>query len=486
MTAENSTRNPAEKVLHFARSYVFLVGLPIVAIVWILSGMPSSPISGSASGAADATRATPGAAMPNLLLLLAQVVVILVASRAVGRLLRRLGQPQVIGEMAAGILLGPSFLGLLAPEFSAALFPATSLGFLSALSQIGIVLYMFVVGLELDPAVLRGRTEAALLTSHTSISAPFLLAVVLAIVLYPEFSGPGMSFPQFAMFIGAAMSVTAFPVLARILAERDLLNSRVGALAITGAAVGDLTAWCILAYVSAMVRTSSVNHPLWLTIGGTVLFSVLVLTVGRRIFTGLATRFERQGYASADLLAVVIVAGLAGAVVTEWLGVHALFGAFLVGAAMPKQGGFANVIRDRFADVLTVLLLPLFFAFTGLRTRLGLIHGAEMWLICGAIIAVAIAGKLGGSALASRLSGLGWRESAAVGILMNTRGLIELVFLNVGLELGVISPPLFAMMVLMALVTTLMTTPLLAWVWPAGAKSSPQRNHPGRSVPRAS
>ncbi|MBI3404085.1 MAG: cation:proton antiporter [Acidobacteria bacterium] len=463
--AEHTSNQSSVPLLHFGRSYVLLVGLPLLGIAWVLSRSWTLPAS-SAAIPADLPKSSQFSGSTDLFLLLSQVVVILLVSRILGRLLRRVGQPQVVGEMAAGILLGPSFLGVIFPQVSNAIFPDSSLGFINALSQVGIVLFLFVVGLELDPALLRGRTQTAVLTSHASITMPFFMAVLLAQFLYPHLSGAGIAYPQFALFLGAAMSVTAFPVLARILTERNLLTSRLGMIAITCAAVDDVSAWCILAAVSALVRNASAGHPIWLTAGGTIVYAALVLTVGRKLLAGLATRFERKGAVTADMVAVVIVSGLMGAMVTEWLGVHALFGAFVMGAAMPKHPKFVSALRERFVEVLTVLLLPLFFAYTGLRTQLGLIHGAEMWGYCAAIVAVAIAGKLGGSTLASRLSGLSWRESTAIGILMNTRGLIELVFLNIGLELGVLSPPLFAMMVLMALGTTLMTTPLIAWIWP--------------------
>lgn len=452
----------------FGLLYLLLVGLPLAGValvLWAGAGLEPQPHSGTRG---EGPQATPGS-LPSLLLLLTQIAVIIAVARIAGRVLRMLGQPQVIGEMAAGILLGPSLLGAIAPEFWSALFTPESLGYLNALSQVGVVLFMFVVGLELNPAIMQGHKHVALLTSHTSITAPFLLGVAVAWPLYPSLAGEGVRFPQFALFIGAAMSVTAFPVLARILTERKLLGTRLGAVAITCAAVDDVTAWCILAAVAALVRTSTDGHPLWFTALGTLAFAGFMLIVGRRLLARLADRVQQKGQVSGDMTAFCILVALGGAWVTEWLGVHALFGAFLVGVAMPKHPGLTRALLDRLEELLVVLLLPLFFAFTGLRTKLGLISGADLWLICGLIIAVAIAGKLGGSTLAARASGLTWRESTAVGVLMNTRGLVELVFLNIGLELGVLSPTLFAMMVLMALVTTLMTTPLLGLVWPAGA-----------------
>jgi Kef-type K+ transport system membrane component KefB len=462
-----SLRRPALK--KFGLLYLVLVGLPVLGIAMLLaagSGLDPKPLTVPLNGTAGA-QASGGL---SLLLLLTQIAVIVAAARAAGTLLRKIGQPQVIGEMAAGIFLGPSLLGAVAPHSWSQLFTPESLGYLNALSQVGVVLFMFVVGLELNPATIQEYRHTAVLTSHTSITAPFLLGVLVAWPLYPSLAGEGVKFPQFALFLGAAMSVTAFPVLARILTERNLLGTRVGVVALTCAAVDDVTAWCILAAVAALVRSTANGHPLWVTILGTIAFAGLMLTVGRRLLERfLVQRVEKSGQVTGDMTAFAILLALGGAWVTEWLGVHALFGAFLVGVSMPKHPKLTGALLGRIEEVLIVLLLPLYFAFTGLRTKLGLISGSYLWVMCVLIIVVAIVGKLGGSAVASRMSGLSWRESAAVGTLMNTRGLVELVFLNLGLELGVLSPTLFAMLVLMALTTTLMTTPLIAWIWPSAS-----------------
>ena len=405
--------------------------------------------------------------MPNLLLLLVQIGVVLVAARLVGLLFRRIHQPQVVGEMVAGILLGPSLLGWAVPEISARLFPAASLGFLNSISQIGLLIFMFLVGLELDPKLLRGKSHTAVVTSHASIVAPFLLGALLSLLLYPRLSDDSVTFTGFALFMGAAMSVTAFPVLARILSERGLTKTRVGAVAIACAAVDDVTAWCILAGVVAVVRSGTGAHSLWITLAGSAAFVLVMLGLVRPVLARLEGAFHRRGTLTQDLLGGVLLLGLASAWVTEYLGIHALFGAFLAGAVMPKGERFVHALTEKLEDVTVVLLLPLFFAFTGLRTAFGLLEGAEMWGYAALIILVAVAGKWGGSTLAARFTGMTWRESGAVGVLMNTRGLMELVILNIGLDIGVISPALFAMMVLMALVTTFMTSPLLEWIYPA-------------------
>lgn len=409
--------------------------------------------------------------MPNLLLLLVQVGVIVIAARGVGLLFRRIHQPQVMGEMVAGILLGPSFLGWAMPDVSAWLFAPGSLGFLSSISQVGLLVFMFLVGLELNPGLLRGRGHTAVVTSHVSITIPFFLGALLAVFLYPRLSDSGVAFTGFALFMGAAMSVTAFPVLARILTERDLLGTRVGAVTLACAAVDDVTAWCILAGVVVLVRADGAGLPLWVTVAGSAAFVGLMIVVARRFLAGLQRKYDRLGgVVSQDMLALVLLVALASAWATEWLGIHALFGAFLAGAVMPKGEGFVAALAEKLEDFTVVLFLPLFFAFTGLRTSIGLVSGAEMWGYCALIVAVAVAGKFGGSTMAARLTGMPLRESAALGVLMNTRGLMELVILNVGLEIGVISPALFTMMVLMALVTTFMTTPLLVWIYPQAAR----------------
>lgn len=407
--------------------------------------------------------------MLNLRILLLQIAVVLIASRVVGLAFRRLRQPQVVGEMVAGIILGPSVLGWLAPGLAGTLFPPDSLGYLNALSQVGLVAFMFLVGLELNPKLLRGRGEAAVLTSHVSIVVPFFLGTMLAVFLYPRLSDDGVRFSHFALFLGTAMSVTAFPVLARILTERRMLSHPVGVVAIACAAVDDVTAWCVLAGVVVVVRAGASENPLWLTVGGTLGFVAVMIFGVRRLLTAFETAYRRRGRITQDLLGGILLLVLASAWLTDRLGIHALFGAFLVGAILPKDPAFVRALTERLEDLVVVLLLPLFFAFTGLRTRIGLVNGGEMWFYTGLIMAVAVIGKLGGSLIAARASGIGWRESTAIGVLLNTRGLMELVVLNIGLDIGVISPALFAMMVLMALATTFMTTPLLELVYPMRA-----------------
>jgi Kef-type K+ transport system membrane component KefB len=403
--------------------------------------------------------------MPHLPTLFLQLAVVLSAARVVGFLFRKMRQPQVVGEMFAGILLGPSLLGWVAPGAFAAIFPPDSLGFLNALSQFGLVIFMFLVGLELEPGLVRKRKSETLATAYFSIAVPFVMSVALAIYLYPRLSDGSVAFPHFALFMGIAMSITAFPVLARILTERKLVNSELGAISLACAAFNDVTGWSILAGVVLLVRVQERASGIWLLLVGSVVYVLAMFFVVRPMLRKLVTLYDRRGTVSKDNLAMVVVLVLASGWVTEQLGVHALFGAFLMGTIMPKSPGFSRELSAKLHDAAVVLLLPLFFAFTGLRTSVGLLRGGEMWLYLGIIVLVAIAGKFGGATIAARLAGLDWRMASSVGILMNTRGLMELVVLNIGLELGILSSALFAMMVLMALLTTFMTAPVLEWIY---------------------
>jgi Kef-type K+ transport system membrane component KefB len=404
--------------------------------------------------------------MSPVVTLILEIVVIIVAARAFGLLFRLINQPQVVGEMVAGILLGPSLLGWAAPKISEVLFPLSSLNYLNGFSTVGILIYIFLVGMALNHNELKSHEHAAILSSHVSIIVPFLLGVLLSLFLYTRFSDDGVSFLGFALFIGAAMSITAFPVLARILTDRSMLDTRLGSMAIACAAVDDITGWCILAYIVVVIRAQKGSTPVWVTVVGTITFVLLMVYVIKPLVRGFLTVYKRRGQLSESVIALLLIFILVSALITERLGIHLLFGAFLAGVIMPKERAFVRHILERIESLTVVLLLPLFFAFTGLRMNLHSLKGGGMWLCCAAVILVAIAGKLGGSMMAARAAGLCWRDAAGIGILMNTRGLMELVILNIGLDIGVISPVVFSMMVLMALVTTFMTSPLLEWVCP--------------------
>lgn len=402
-----------------------------------------------------------------VLILLVQIAIVLGVSQLMGRLFEVINQPKVMGEMIAGILLGPSLLGWLWPEFWQTLFPPTTTPYLSVLSQLGVIFFLFLIGLELDPKLLRHRGHAAVVVSHASIVAPFVLGGALAIFLYPLLFNdtPAMRFSSVALFMGAAMSITAFPVLARILTERNLHKTPVGAITITCAAVDDVTAWCMLAFVVGFARADGLM-PALATAGASAVYIGVMLFVVRPLLGRLERLQDRQGGLGRGIVSIVFLLVLASAAITEAIGIHALFGAFLMGAIMPKGSRFVRGLTDKIEDFVIVVLLPIFFAYTGLRTQIGLINSTELWILTGLIILVACAGKFGGSTVAARVCGMTWRESAAIGILMNTRGLMELVILNIGRDLGVITDAVFVMMVLMAIVTTFLTTPILNWVYP--------------------
>jgi Kef-type K+ transport system membrane component KefB len=399
--------------------------------------------------------------------LLAQVVVVLLAARLLGAVFRRIHQPHVVGEMVAGILLGPSLLGWAAPEVSRALFPPEGLGALNALSQVGLLIFMFLLGLQMDHRQLGSRAGAVLSISLASMVVPFALGAGLAVYLHPLLAPPGVPLTGFALFMGAAMSVTAFPVLARIITERGLLHTRLGTLALACAALDDVIAWCVLAAVVALIRAGAGPLPPWAMVAGAAAFVAVMVLGVRPLLARLTAGFSGDGNRQREALGLVLLVVLAAAWTTEALGLHALFGAFLAGVVMPRGRIVAEAVATRLEDATVVLLLPLFFAFTGLRTHVEMVQGGGMWGLAALVIVVAVAGKFGASALAARMAGMDWRESAAIGVLMNTRGLMELVILNVGLEIGVISPALFAIMVVMAIFSTVMTTPLLEWIYPA-------------------
>lgn len=386
------------------------------------------------------------------------LVSILIVSRLLGALFQRLRQPRVIGEIVAGLVLGPSLLGTLWPQGQVLLFPPEVSPFLAVLSQMGVLLFLFLVGLELDPASLRGRVHASIAVSHASIVVPFALGSSLALLLYPRYATSDVPFAVFALFLGISLSVTAFPVLARILTDRGMHKTRLGSLALTCAAVDDVTAWCLLAALVSLVQAG--GGPIWkpAVLAAAYLAAMLLFVrpLVHRLVAMHGGRAFRQG-----LLALALAAVLLSSLATECIGVHAIFGAFVLGAVFPADAPMVREIRSRIEDFVLVLLLPVFFAHTGLRTRIGLVDGVESWVICALVIAAASVGKFGGSFVAARLSGIPAGDSARLGILMNTRGLMELVVLNLGLDLGVLSPTLFAMLVLMALVTTFATAPAL-------------------------
>jgi Kef-type K+ transport system membrane component KefB len=405
----------------------------------------------------------------TLLHLLLSVLVVVALAQLSGLFFRRFGQPEVIGEMFAGILLGPSVFGRLAPELSAFLLPTSITPYLRAVAQIGVVLYMFLVGLELDVRQLRQRAGTALVISASGIAVPLVLGSSVAGLLYTHTAPAGVSAFLFGAFFCVALSVTAFPVLARIVSERQLDGTMVGTLALTCAAADDISAWCLLSIVVSFAQANPSDG--LVTVCLAAAYVGLMLVFVRPLFLRLVAWEETNARLSRSTLAMLICALLVSALVTEWIGIHALFGSFLVGALIPAESRLAHRATAELQNVVSVLFLPIFFAFTGLRTQLSLVSGATAWGLCGLIVMVAFLGKAGGVSLAARVCGVPWRESLSLGALMNTRGLMELIVLNVGLDLGIIGPSLFAMMVVMALVTTCAAGPLLSLLGAQGTRA---------------
>jgi Kef-type K+ transport system membrane component KefB len=395
-----------------------------------------------------------------LAILILQIVTIIFASRVFGFLFNKIRQPTVIGEIIAGIILGPSVVGFLFPEFSVFLFPSGSLANLQFLSQVGLILFMFFIGLELDWKVVKNQAHDAVVISHASIVFPYFLGMVLAYFLYTDLAPDNISFLSFALFMGIAMSITAFPVLARVIQERDLAKTNLGIMAITCAAADDITAWCLLAVVIAIVKAGTFVSALY-SIGLAVGFVLFMALVVQPFLNRLGKIYSDRETISKMIVAISFLVLLVSAYLAEVIGIHALFGAFLAGVIMPANFNFRRVMMEKVEDVSVVLLLPLFFVFTGLRTEIGLLSDSHLWLVCLVIVLTAVAGKFGGTAVAARMVGQSWKESLSLGALMNTRGLMELIVLNIGYDLGVLTAEIFAMLVLMALVTTFMTGPAL-------------------------
>jgi len=464
--------------------YIFVIGLFVGAVLVILHLGASLPPGSaepvirsdsstvvthpSADSADGALRVFIDQLHHPLSLLLMQLIAVVGAARLVGGLFRKIGQPSVVGEMVAGILLGPSLLGIVWPESQSFLFPSSSMPALRLFSQIGVILYMFLVGIDLDLGHLRKKADAAILVSHASIVVPFFLGTALCLVIYSPLAPSNIAFTPFALFLGIAMSITAFPVLARIVDERGLMGSYLGNTTIACAAVDDVTAWCLLALVVAIAGASGFGG-VALTLTLTVCFVALMFLVVRPQANRIVDNEQRREAGTKGLVAGVLIFAFTSALLTEVIGIHALFGAFLAGAVMPANSRLRSQLRDRLETFTTVLLLPLFFAFTGLRTQIGLLEDSKSWLLCMVIILVAVVGKFGGSMLAARWTGNGWKDSLAIGVLMNTRGLMELIVLNIGYDMGILSSRIFAMLVIMALVTTFMAGPML-WLLRIGTE----------------
>lgn len=396
----------------------------------------------------------------SLTILLIQIIAVLLMVRLFGYLFNLIGQPGVIGEIVAGIVLGPSVLGFFFPDVFLFLFPAHSLTNLELLSQVGLILFMFVIGMELDFSVLKNKINETLVISHAGILVPFFLGILSSYWIYETYASSQTSFLPFTLFIGISMSITAFPVLARIIQERNMTKTPLGTLVIASAANDDVTAWCLLAVVIAIVKAGSFASALY-SVGLAVVYIVIMFLVIRPFLKKVGEVYANREAINKTFVAFILLILIISSCITEVIGIHALFGAFMAGVVMPSNLGFRKVMMEKVEDISLVFFLPLFFAFTGLRTQIGLINSPELWMVCLLLVTVAIVGKLGGCAIAARLVGESWKDSLTIGTLMNTRGLMELIALNIGYEMGVLPPPIFVILVIMALVTTFMTTPLL-------------------------
>lgn len=456
MRFDRARGRPATSVL----GYALMIGGG-AGLFLLVRSAGSTLVAPAPVAARAASGATPAGSEVLLHVLLALVVVI-IAARVCGALVKRLRQPPVMGEVLAGILLGPSLLGHVSPTAMSYLLPPSVAPFLSVLAQVGVILFMFLVGLELDTGRLTHRTRATVAISHASMLVPFVLGSTLALWLYPRLSTSDVPFTVFALFLGISLSVTAFPVLARILTDLGIQRTHMGIVALTCAAVDDVTAWCLLAVLIAVTKAQVSG--VVVTLGLTALYLGVMVIVARPLIARAVRAQELRQSVSQGAIAVVLVGLLLSTLATEAAGIHAIFGAFLLGAVIPHDSRLAHDLRHKLEDLVVVLFLPAFFAFTGMRTEIGLVQGAGQWLLCGVILATASLGKFGGTFVAARLTGLNDRTAASLGVLMNTRGLMELIVLNVGLDLHILSPTLFAMLVIMAVVTTFATTPLLGLI----------------------
>ncbi len=398
-----------------------------------------------------------------------QVALILGVCRIAGAAAKWVGQPQVVAEMIAGVLLGPSLFGALFPSAQQLMFPKASMTILFAVSQVGLALYMFTIGLELDVGLIRNRLRSAITVSFAGILAPFVLGCVIARGLYgdPQFFGPKSTLVQVMLFTGASLAITAFPMLARIIHERRMAGTSLGTLALAAGSSDDAAAWCVLALVLASF--SGRISVAALAIGGGVTYAVVMLTVGKRLLRALGRAVDRAGHMSPSVLAVTCGLVMLGAWFTDYIRIYAVFGAFILGAAMPR-GLFQEEFSRQVGPFVTTFLLPMFFVYSGLNTHIGLVSTPSLWAVTALVCAAATLGKGGACWAAARLSGEPPREAIAIGALMNSRGLMELIILNIGLERGIIQPTLFSIMVLMAIGTTLAASPVFEWVYPKSAQ----------------
>ncbi|MET9038456.1 cation:proton antiporter [Streptomyces mirabilis] len=436
--------------------YATLVGVPgMLVLLALRMPAPAQPAGGGAR-VAHQSGVVPANVFTGLIF---AIPVILFAGYAVARILRPMGQPKVVGDILVGVLLGPSFLGLLWPDAFHRLFPSELVAVVDVLAQLGLIFFMFLVGRDLEPGYLRDHGGAIALVSHAGFAIPFLVGMLLARPMYSTFGSDSTSFTTFALFLAVSMSITAVPVLARIIEAHGLRSTRLGSMVMASSVVGDVTAWCVLGFVIAAARSASPAGAV-LTVVLTVAFVVFMVAVVRPIL-------GREGWRSipdAATLPVLLSAIMICALITEEIGIHAIFGAFLLGVITPRDSARIQRATESMSGTTTTLLLPLFFVVTGLRTSIGALDGLRTWLWCLAVTLIAIGAKWVSSMAAGRLAGYDWPQSMSMGALMSCRGLTELIVLNIALDLGVITPTVFTMLVIMALVSTMLTSPALTLI----------------------
>ncbi|WP_082467668.1 MULTISPECIES: cation:proton antiporter [unclassified Sphingomonas] len=406
-----------------------------------------------------------------------QLAVILLACRVVGWAGKRfLNQPQVVGEMIAGVVLGPSLLGLFFPDLQAAIFPKETRGVLYAGAQLGVGLYMFLVGLTLRLDHFQTKARSAAMVSAAGIAVPFLLAVLITPLLLkvPGLFAPGISTGSATLFMGACIALTAFPMLARIIHERGLADTALGTLSLTAGAFDDAVSWCVLAIVLATFGAGA--GVAILAIGGALLYAVFLILFGKRLLAPLGRAVEARGEMSMTVLSITLMLFCLSAFFMDAIGIHAIFGGFILGVFMPR-GAFVEELKRKVEPLAVVLLLPMFFTYSGLNTRMDTVSSLPLLLIALGVLAVSILAKFGACWAAARLAGEDNRTALGIGALMNSRGLMELIIINIGLQKGIIGPTLFAMLVLMAIVTTVMATPLFEAVYGRRARASGELGH---------
>lgn len=468
------------KVYKYILFYITIITIVTIALVFIISGgskfendLDITTFNIKYDSWSDFFSIIKANLQQPLSILLVQIVVIIFVARIISWLFKRIGQPVVIGEIIAGIMLGPSLLGLYYPEISALIFPITSLNNLHFVSQIGLVLFMFTVGLELDLNVLKSKAKEAIVIGHASAIFPFIAGMLLAYYLYQDFAPTNIAFVSFALFFGISMSVSAFPVLARIAQERAIHKTKTGTIVMACAAANDLLIWSLLAIIISIVRSGSFLSASYTIVFG-LIYIFLMIKILRPFLQRIGELHPSKENLSKPIVAIFFTVLILSACISEIIGIHALFGAFLAGAIMPDNLKFRTLFIEKVEDVSVVLLLPLFFVFTGLRTQIGLIDDPQLWKTTGLILLIAISGKLIGVTFVAKVFGQNWKDSLVLGTLLNTRGLMVLIILNIGYDLGVFSSEIFTMLVLMALCTTLMTAPALTLINRIFNSTSPQ------------